>query len=139
TPQNPDTTGGKIQAARGVCPWRVGPTPYREGVSLTKMWLLNTYGRVPQLCGEFHGPQNLVQCLHPKMLWRGQCHGLTPSLLPTCPVGPCTSGWRPPPRGCLRRHTFPREDDHGLRRILLRAPVQHLNDGGGVRGMDRCR
>jgi len=25
------------------------------------MWLLSTAGRVPQLCGSFHSPQNLVQ------------------------------------------------------------------------------
>src|SRR2546428_3464554 len=32
-----------------------------------------------------------------------------------------------------------REGDHGLRRISLRAPVQHPNDGGGGWGLDRCR
>jgi hypothetical protein len=31
------------------------------------MSLLNTDGRVSQLCGSFHSPKNLVKCLHPKM------------------------------------------------------------------------
>src|SRR2546426_12370099 len=28
-------------------------------------------GRVPQLCGSFHWPQNWVQCPHLKTCWRG--------------------------------------------------------------------
>src|SRR5215475_6747319 len=41
------------------------------------------FGRVPELCGQFHWLQNRVKCLHLTTLWRGQGHGLASFFLPT--------------------------------------------------------
>src|SRR5262249_49944039 len=51
-------------------------------------------GRVPQLCGSFHYPQNRVKWLHLKTCGRGQRHGVTSFCLSARPVRPPLA--RPP-------------------------------------------